>query len=70
MPTLWNSLCRRWLDPGGPAADAAPNAERLCDHLRRDIGLENGEDGPFTAEYIRDRNYSGSRTFLMLQAYR
>ena len=65
MQTLWNALRRRWLDPGGEAG-----VERLCDHLRRDIGLMNADHGHHQAEHIRERNFSDARTFLTLQAYR
>ncbi len=66
MPTLWNALRRRWLDSGGDAA----GTERLCDHLRRDIGLTGADPIPYPAEYIRERNLSDARTFFSLQAYR
>ncbi|WP_159107435.1 hypothetical protein [Azospirillum sp. B506] len=74
MPTLWTALRSRWLDSG---ASSGPG--RLCDHLRRDIGLTDGEAGdgeeppldcrlpPF---HIRNRNLSEARTFLTLQPYR
>lgn len=74
MPTLWTALRSRWLDSG---LSSGPG--RLCDHLRRDIGLTDGDVGdgeepplacrlpPF---HIRDRNLSDARTFLTLQPYR
>lgn len=74
MPTLWTAMQSRWLDSG---ASSGPG--RLCDHLRRDIGLADGEatDGeepplgrPLPPFHIRDRNLSGARTFLTLQPYR
>lgn len=67
MQTLWNALRRRWLDSGGASA---AEVEHLCDHLQRDIGLTRTEAGLCAPEYIRDRNFSPSRSFLTLQAYR
>lgn len=65
MQTLWNAFWRRWLDSGGDSG-----VERMCDHLRRDIGLMNGNHALPAPEHIRDRNLSDARTFLTLQAYR
>lgn len=74
MPTLWTAMRSRWLDSG---ASSGPG--RLCDHLRRDIGLADGEaadgEGPplgcrLPPFHIRDRNLSDARTFLTLQPYR
>ncbi|MBP2294005.1 hypothetical protein [Azospirillum rugosum] len=67
MQTLWSTLRRQWLDPGG---EPAAGAEHLCDHLRRDIGLTQTEAGSCAPEYIRERNFSEARSFLTLQAYR
>ncbi|PWC39329.1 hypothetical protein [Azospirillum sp. TSO35-2] len=69
MPTLWTAMRSRWLDSGGGVGP-----DRLCDHLRRDIGLIDGGD-PAHARHlapplIRDRNLSDARTFLTLQPYR
>lgn len=75
MQTLWNTLRRSWLDSGGldPGdLDSGGDAgvERLCDHLRRDIGLSHTEQGFLPAQSIRERNFSEARSFLTLQAYR
>lgn len=69
MQTLWNALRRRWLDSGGPDPGDA-GVERLCDHLRRDIGLSHTDEGFLPAQSIRERNFSEARSFLTLQAYR
>lgn len=74
MPTLWTALRSRWLDAG---ASSGPG--RLCDHLRRDIGLTDGasaegDEPPLGTRHspfhIRGRNLSDARTFLTLQPYR
>lgn len=69
MPTLWTAMRSRWLDSG---ASSGPG--RLCDHLRRDIGLTDGGEPPpggrLPPFHIRDRNLSDARTFLTLQPYR
>jgi len=65
MPTLWKELWRRWLDPGSRGG-----IEHLEDHLRRDIGLLNGEACSLPAEHIRDRNLSELRIFCTLPACR
>lgn len=65
MPTLWTALRSRWLDSGGHAG-----VDHLCDHLRRDIGLNAAGQRFDTPHPIRDRNLSDARTFLTLQPYR
>ena len=65
MESLWASLWRKWLDPGGFS-----QTDHLCDHLRRDIGLIEGDTGRAAPIPIRDRNLSDPRTFCTLQAYR
>lgn len=78
MPSLWTDLQRRWLD--APSRLPAPEVDRLCPHLRRDIGLSeleshHPEDAAampdrLQADCIRDRNFSKAPTFLTLQPCR
>lgn len=66
MPGLWQTLLRRWLGPQPP-----PDLERLCPHLRRDIGCEEVPPyGRGVAETIPYRNFSHDSTFCALPAPR
>lgn len=64
MPGLWHTLLSRWLEPRG-----APDVSHLSEHLLRDVGIAEGADAPFAAEPIRERNFSGPRTFCTLRPY-
>jgi hypothetical protein len=66
MPTLWNTLLRRWLDPPGELL----GLDHLCDHLRRDIGLIDAHPGPCAPECIRYRNIPDIQKFSILQESR
>ncbi|AWK87860.1 hypothetical protein [Azospirillum thermophilum] len=81
MPSLWSDLRRRWLD--APGRLPAREVDRLCPHLRRDIGLtalepHDPEGAPaadpladrLQGDPIRDRNFSKAPTFLTLQPCR
>lgn len=64
MPSLWSTLLARWLEPRG-----APDVSHLSEHLLRDLGLAEGVDAPLAPEPIRERNFSGVRTFCTLHPY-
>ncbi len=65
MPSLWSQLLERWLEPSPPAG-----TEHLCERMRRDIGLIDGEACAVPAESIPYRNFSEARIFCSLPAYR
>ncbi|MGQ9364877.1 hypothetical protein [Azospirillum sp. ST 5-10] len=74
MESLWQTAWRRWLH-----ARSLHGVDHLCDHLRRDIGVDTvdplaqaGRDGTGreTAESIRTRNSCHSRTFGVLHEWR
>lgn len=65
MPSLWNELWQRWLEPSTGAG-----IEHLDDRLRRDVGLPAEKGCRLPAEPIRQRNLSEIRIFCSLQAIR
>lgn len=71
MPTLWTALRSRWLGSGdGDATDRLMGVSHLCDHLRRDIGL-NQTDAPFDAPISRrDLSAVDLHSVFTLQPYR
>jgi hypothetical protein len=65
MPSLWSQLLSRWLEPSPTAG-----IEHLCERMRRDIGVADGEGCVVPAEPIQYRNLSDVRIFCSLSAYR
>lgn len=65
MPSLWSQLLSRWLEPSPSAG-----IEHLCEHMRRDIGITDGEACVVPAEPMQYRNLSEARIFCTLSAYR
>ncbi|MFD1624733.1 hypothetical protein [Azospirillum griseum] len=71
MPTLWTALRSRWLGSGDSgASDRLMGLDHLCEHLRRDIGL-NRNDSLFVAPVPhRDRSPADLCSVFTLQPYR
>ncbi len=71
MQSLWRSALHRWLGDRG-----RPGVDDLCDHLRRDIGLDHVDPADPAAgvrrpaEPIRPRILSGDRMLLLLHESR
>lgn len=68
MENLWQTVWRRWLD-----ARSRRGVDHLCDHLRRDIGLDDVEPPPSpggTGQPFRTRILSDGRTVTLLHECR